>query len=117
MNASLNTTTRNHNDTGGNGAVGFSGDGGPATKATLNSPGRVATRSSAGNVYFNDYYNHRLRKIALDGTITTVAGNGGTADSGDGGSATAAGVATPKTWCSIPLEISSSRKTRTAYAW
>jgi len=75
----------------GTGAAGFSGDGGPATAAQLNRPTDV-TRASDGSILVADAGNHRVRRIALDGTITTVAGNGGTDFdmAGDGAAATAA---------------------------
>ena len=59
----------------GNGTSGYSGDGGPATQAQFNQPAAVAL-DGAGNLYIADYYNHRVRKVAPDGTITTIAGNG-----------------------------------------
>jgi uncharacterized protein (TIGR03437 family) len=67
----------------------FSGDGGPATSAGLNSPTGVAL-DSAGNIYIADYGNSRVRKVDTSGTITTFAGigNSGASDSGDGGLAT-----------------------------
>ncbi len=57
----------------GTGAAGFGGDGGPAAKAQLNHPYGLALDQS-GNVYVADLGNARVRKIALDGTISTVAG-------------------------------------------
>ena len=78
----------------GTGVAGFSGDGGPAAQARLNAPLGVCT-DSAGNVYVNDQSNKRVRRIAADGTITTVAGNGSAVHSGDGGAATAAGFVLP----------------------
>src|SRR5271157_1277868 len=74
----------------GNGIAGFSGDGGPATSASLNGPLGVAL-DSAGNLYIADYQNNRIRKVS-GGTITTVAGNGTHGFSGDGGSATSASI-------------------------
>lgn len=56
----------------GNGFAGYSGDGGPANQAQLNGPWGVAV-DSAGDVYIADYYNHVVRKVALDGTISTAA--------------------------------------------
>jgi sugar lactone lactonase YvrE len=56
----------------GNGHAGFSGDGGPATAASLSSPNGVAV-DSAGNLYIADSQNARIRKVS-GGTITTVAG-------------------------------------------
>jgi uncharacterized protein (TIGR03437 family) len=67
----------------------FSGDGGPAVDASLNNPTSIAV-DGAGVVYFCDQFNHRIRKVALDGTISTIAGNGSPGFSGDGGPATAA---------------------------
>jgi hypothetical protein len=59
----------------GTGVAGFSGDGGPAVSATMNAPLSVAV-DSGGNVFFSDQNNNRIRRIALNGTITTVAGSG-----------------------------------------
>jgi uncharacterized protein (TIGR03437 family) len=68
----------------GNGAFGFSGDGGPATSAELSGVYSVAV-DSAGDVYIADFGNHRVRKVDASGTITTVAGDGGATGNGDGG--------------------------------
>ncbi len=73
----------------GNGTAGFSGDGGPATSATL-TPNGVAV-DSAGDLYIADRFSNRIRKVS-NGTITTVAGNGTAAFSGDGGLATNASL-------------------------
>ncbi|WP_052733139.1 NHL domain-containing protein [Hymenobacter terrenus] len=75
----------------GTGTAGFSGDGGPATGAMLNSPRGVAVDGN-GNIYIADQSNHRVRKVsAATGVITTLAGAGGTGGfSGDGGPATGA---------------------------
>jgi hypothetical protein len=78
----------------GNGSQGFSGDGGAATAARLNSPSGVAL-DSVGNLYIADYGNHRVRKVDASGMITTVAGNGTSGYFGDGGAATAALLASP----------------------
>ncbi|WP_026260880.1 NHL repeat-containing protein [Spirosoma luteum] len=74
----------------GTGSYGFSGDGGAATAASLNNPVGV-TVDGVGNLYIADALNHRIRKVATNGIITTVAGNGTNSYSGDGGLATAAG--------------------------
>jgi hypothetical protein len=70
----------------GNRTAGFSGDGGPATKAQLSAPSGLAVDNS-GNLYIADYVNLRVRKVSTNGIITTVAGNGGSGFSGDGGAA------------------------------
>src|SRR5437016_7653191 len=57
------------------GYSGFSGDGGPATRAILNSPRSVAV-DGAGNLYIADHYNWRVRKVSSAGIIRTVAGTG-----------------------------------------
>ncbi len=63
---------------------GSSGDGGPATSARLDNPIRVAVDPS-GNLFITD--GARIRKVAVDGAIATVAGNGMESFSGDGGPA------------------------------
>ena len=68
----------------GTGLPGFSGDGGQATAAKLNGPGGLVF-DAAGNLYFSDGINFRIRKIAANGIITTVAGTGMAGYSGDGG--------------------------------
>jgi hypothetical protein len=70
----------------GNSRTSFSGDGGPANNASLNGPRAVAVDGS-GNVFIVDAGNQRVRKVSVDGTISTVAG-GGNAVLGDGGPAT-----------------------------
>jgi len=79
----------------GDGQTGFTGDGGPATSAQLDEPFGIAV-DAAGNVFFTDYGNDRVRKISASGTITTVAGNGTAGFSGDGGPATSALLGYPK---------------------
>jgi sugar lactone lactonase YvrE len=69
---------------------GFSGDNGPAIKAQLNAPKGIAV-DSGGNVYFADTGNGRIRKVS-NGVITTVAGNGSGANSGDNGPALNTGL-------------------------
>ena len=70
----------------GNGSQAFSGDGGLAASAGLNHPRGLAVDSS-GNVYISDVDNHRIRRVSPSGMISTIAGNGATGDSGDGGQA------------------------------
>ncbi len=73
----------------GTGTPGFSGDGGPATAAQLNTPYGVAV-NGAGDLYITDAENHRVRRVTGDGTISTVAGTGTDGFSGDGGPAASA---------------------------
>ena len=78
----------------GTGAKGFSGDGGPATAAQLNNVFAIA-RGPDGSLYLCDVDNHRIRRIAADGTISTFAGNGQRGHSGDGGPAVLAALNEP----------------------
>jgi uncharacterized protein (TIGR03437 family) len=80
---------------GTNGNLGYGGDGGPAIGATFNQPAHVAL-DAAGNLYIADKFNYRVRKIAPNGIITTVAGNGTPGYSGDGGPATNAQFNAPQ---------------------
>ena len=68
----------------GNGTVGFSGDGGPATSAALYTPEGVAV-DTTGNLFISDTYNGRIRKVNTNGIINTIAGNGLVGFTGDGG--------------------------------
>jgi streptogramin lyase len=70
----------------GTGKAGTSGDGGPAAKAQLNNPFGVV-RGPDGAIYFCEYDGQVVRRVAADGTITTVAGSGQTGHAGDGGPA------------------------------
>ncbi len=78
----------------GNGGTGFGGDGGPATQANIDFPADVAF-DAAGNLYIADQDNHRIRKVDLNGIITTVAGNGVNGYGGDGGSPLNASLSHP----------------------
>jgi hypothetical protein len=89
----------------GDGAMGFSGDGGPATAAKLDAPAGVLA-DGAGNLVFTDVGNNRVRVVAAStsefygqamtaGDIYTIAGTGAAEFTGDGGPATAAGLASP----------------------
>jgi uncharacterized protein (TIGR03437 family) len=78
----------------GTGTPGFSGDGGPATKAELNTPTGVCT-DAAGDLFIADLSNLRIRKVDTSGKITTVAGNGTQASNGDGGPAIKASMYIP----------------------
>ncbi len=72
----------------------FGGDGGPATQAKVLLVKGIVV-DGAGNLYFSDSSNQRVRKITPNGTISTIAGNGVEGFSGDGGQATAAELDTP----------------------
>ena len=75
---------------------GFSGDGGPATKARLHNMFGGITVDSDGNLFICDSVNNRVRRVDhASGTITTVAGNGIRGFSGDGGRATSAELSDP----------------------
>jgi sugar lactone lactonase YvrE len=78
----------------GTGEPGFSGDGGPATKARLNNPIAVAV-DREGNLDISDGSNNRIRMVNKDGIIHTVAGTGKEGYSGDGGAATKAALNLP----------------------
>jgi RHS repeat-associated protein len=78
----------------GNGTEGFSGDGGQATQAEIDSPNGVAVGPD-GVLYIADTINSRIRRVGPDGIITTVAGSGTYGHSGDGGPATAAQLTYP----------------------
>ncbi len=79
----------------GTGTASYSGDTGQATSATISLPVGIVIDSS-GNVYFNDWSNHRMRKITSStGIITTYAGTGSSSFSGDGGVASSAAVYSP----------------------
>jgi uncharacterized protein (TIGR03437 family) len=79
----------------GNGTAGFSGDGGAANGAQLDGP-FSAVLDSAGNLYIADQFNNRIRKVATDGSISTVVGNGTGGYTGDGGSPTSATLSDPQ---------------------
>jgi len=82
------------NTIAGTGAAAYSGDGGPATSANLNTPAGLAF-DAAGNLYIADFSNNCIRRINTSGNITTIAGTGAAGFSGDGGSATSAKLNNP----------------------
>jgi uncharacterized protein (TIGR03437 family) len=90
----VNATTGIISTFAGNGTPAYTGDGGKATSASLNSPAGVVA-DSAGNVYIADYGNSTVRKVDTSGNITTIAGNGTWGYSGDGGPANKALLAHP----------------------
>ena len=79
---------------GNGGEPGHSGDGSLATTACLNEPKNLCFDAD-GNLFIADRRNHRIRKVAPDGIITTVAGNGYRGLSGDGGLAIQASLDHP----------------------
>lgn len=91
----VNATSHIITTVAGTGNRGFAGDNGPATSASLASPFSIAV-DSAGNLFIGDNRNNRIRKVdAATQVITTVAGNGDNAFSGDNGIATDASLALP----------------------
>jgi sugar lactone lactonase YvrE len=78
----------------GNGQMGFSGDGGQATNASLNNPKSIAF-DQLGNLLIVDSANHRIRRVDQSGVIKTIAGTGQPGFSGDGGAAVNAMLNTP----------------------
>jgi uncharacterized protein (TIGR03437 family) len=84
----------NINTLTGNGTFGFQGDNGPAVQGIISDVHGIAVGPN-GNIYFADTHNSRIREIIPGGNIFTVAGNGTTGYSGDGGPATSAQLAQP----------------------
>ncbi len=83
----------------GTGTASYSGDNGPATAATVYNP-RGIVFDSNGNIYFSEFFNHRVRKItASTGIITTYAGTGASSYSGDNGVASSAAFYNPNGLC------------------
>ncbi len=79
-------------------SAGFAGDGGPATSALLNGPTRVLV-DAIGNIYINDDFNYRIRKVDTSGIITTVAGDG------TGGDPFSNGILATSVWLGVPTAI------------
>jgi sugar lactone lactonase YvrE len=88
------TPSRTVTTSAGTGTLGYAGDGGAATSATLASPSAVAY-DTAGNLYLADAQNHVVREITKSGQISTIAGAGIEGFGGDGGVATSAYLDTP----------------------
>jgi hypothetical protein len=82
----------------GTGKTGFSPDGTPAMQAALDSPHGLAL-GPGGEIYICDSGNNRVRRIAADGTLQTIAGGDTPGDFGDGGPATLAGLNGPQGIC------------------
>lgn len=89
------TTVAGNGFEAGTAGGGFSGDGGPATKAEINHPFGIAV-DAAGDLFISDMGNSRVREVnSATGMITTIAGNGSYGYSGNNGPATAATIAQP----------------------
>jgi len=88
----------------GTNSAGSSGDGGPAANAKLSYPSGVAV-DNCGNVFIADKLNNRVRKVSVNGLITTVAGTNTAGFSGDGGAATNARLTSP---CSVAVDGSTN---------
>jgi len=99
------STAGNLTTVAGTGPLGFSGDGGSATAASLNQPSAVAI-DSAGNLYIADSGNGRVRRVNSFGAISTAAGNGGFGAAGDGGPAVNASFKQP-----VAIAVDSTRNT------
>jgi hypothetical protein len=82
----------------------FGGDGGAATAAGLALP-RGLTMDAAGNLYFADSANHRIRRISPTGVITTVAGQGTENFAGDGAPAVSASLDSPRSVAVSPAGL------------
>jgi sugar lactone lactonase YvrE len=78
----------------GNGQNGFAGDGGPATQASFRLPWAVAVTPN-GDLLVADLTDHRVRRVESNGVISTLAGTGRPASSGDGGPAVQASLNSP----------------------
>ncbi len=91
----INASTQVITTVAGNGACGYSGDGGPATKAEFNNPQGIAF-DGAGNMYVVDCENFVIRKINTSGVISTYAGIAGTIGYNDNVTATQATFNTPE---------------------
>jgi hypothetical protein len=84
---------------GGTGKKGYTGDGGPATRATFNEPYAVVV-SRGGDLYVVDRLNAAVRRVkGGSGVVETVAGTGKPGYSGDGGKATEARLREPNDCC------------------
>jgi sugar lactone lactonase YvrE len=84
----------------GTGHLGYNGDDQPASSASLTMPCGVAA-DSVGNLYIADTYCNRIRRVATDGMITTVAGTGHGGYNGDHRPATSADLAAP---CGVAVD-------------
>jgi sugar lactone lactonase YvrE len=114
------TTDGNITTIAGTGTAGYTGDGGPATSATLRSPIGIAV-DSYGNLFIADARNAALREVGADGIISTVAGIPATTPvagyNGDGSPATAFSLSQPTgvvigPGCSVLVADTSNQRIR-----
>jgi len=100
----------------GTGAPGYTGDGGMAIHATLDSPTQVIF-DTAGNLFIADGANNCIRKVDANGIITTFAGTGKSGYTGDGGPATEAMLSDPAgmAWFGNTLYFSDRKNNRVRY--
>lgn len=78
----------------GTGVKGFSGDGGSALQANINT--RRIALGPDDTLYISDTGNNRIRRVGVNGIITTIARNGASGSTGDGGAATSASINRPE---------------------
>jgi len=97
----------------GTGAEGYTGDGGPADQATLNSPRDVAVGDD-GTIYVSERDNHVIRAVNQAGVIRTIAGNGSSGFAGDGGPALLSQLSLPRSmaWRDGQLYFAGLRRIR-----
>jgi len=86
----------NINTVAGDGSQGCSGDGGPATSASMNTVVNLSVSSDGKTVTYPDQSCEKVRQFTVKGNINTVAGNGTYGFSGDGGAATSAEFENPQ---------------------
>lgn len=103
----------------GTGAVGYAGDGGPATSAKLDLPVGVG-EDSTGNIYIADTTNNVIRWVGSDGNIGTIAGNGTAGYNGDGSPATAYELGSPSavaptSACSVLVADTTNQRIRQVF--
>jgi uncharacterized protein (TIGR03437 family) len=79
----------------GTGIAGYSGDGGPADQAALNSPARLALDAAGANLFILDYQNNVVRRVDAQGRIATVAGHKNSVANPENGIATNATLSNP----------------------
>ena len=100
----IDPATRRVSTIAGNGTRGYTGDGGPATDASLNMPHEIDFDAN-GHLYIAERDSHVIRKVdAKSGAISTLAGTGTAGFSGDGGPASAAQLRQPHSIATDPTK-------------